>query len=267
MEEGNNEINYENIINNEINNEIKNEIKEDDKKEPNIELKKEISNESNDKSNEDNEIIDDYDYNEEDEDVDMVEKGQEEILEEMFLRTKESKEENKIDLYLDIINSDETRQKIWSFKSYQQICLLYIEFEHHTMFLLYYQKLKEIANHIDYKYLKPHIDACITLFLNEIFSHCNASMSHWLEDLTEGFNRFEKNKVINMFEAVINLKIIQLSKGGKYFDSYKILDDDNKKIELDSGLLDFIRDREELERLADEYFIKECGCDPKHPKK
>ena len=50
--------------------------------------------------------IDDYNYND-DENVDTVEKGQEEILEEMFLKTKQDPEGNKIEAYLDIINLDE----------------------------------------------------------------------------------------------------------------------------------------------------------------
>jgi hypothetical protein len=33
---------------------------------------------------------------------------------------------------------------------------------------------------------------------------------------------------------------------------------------MDPRMLDYIRDREELERLVNEYFIKECGCDPKY---
>ena len=67
-------------------------------------------NEKNNNENEDNinEINEYYDYDE-DEDVDMVEKGQEEILEEMFLKIKQDKEGNKINAYLDIINLDESK--------------------------------------------------------------------------------------------------------------------------------------------------------------
>ena len=50
-----------------------------------------------------------------------------------------------------------------------------------------------------------------------------------------------------MFEAIINLKILVLSKGGKHFDNYKVLNDDKKNItNMDPRLLDYIRDREEL---------------------
>ena len=51
-----------------------------------------------------NEINEDYDYIDED-DVDMVEKGQEEILEYMFLKIKQDKEGNKITI-LDILKND-----------------------------------------------------------------------------------------------------------------------------------------------------------------
>ena len=222
------------------------------------------NNKEEENSNDINEINEDYDYNE-DEDVDMVEKGQEEILEEMFLKTKQDKGGDKLNSYLDIINLDESKEKVWSYKCYTEICLIYLQFEEFIMFPLYYKKLMEVAKTIDFKYLRPHVEASVTMFLNEIFSHCSSSASHWLEVLTEGFNRFEKDKVINMFEAVINLKIIILSKGGKHFDNYKVLQGEKKNIaEMDPHMLDYVRDREELERLAHEYFIKECGCDEKY---
>ena len=176
-----------------------------------------------------NEINEDYDYNDDEDDVDMVEKGQEEILEDMFLKIKQDKEGNKIDAYSDIINLDESKQKIWSYKCYTEICLIYLQFEDHLMFSEYYKKLMEMARTIDFKYLRPHVESTVVLFLNEILSHCSESISHWLEDLTERFNRFEKDKVINMFEAVINLKFLILSKGGKYFDNYKVLEHEEKK--------------------------------------
>ena len=190
--------------------------------------------------------IDDFTYGD-DENIDTVEKGQEEILEEMFLKAKQDTEGNKLEAYLDIINLDESKEKIWSYKCYQEICLMYLEFEDHCMFPLYYKKLMDMGRTINFKYLRPHVESSITLFLNEIFSHCSTSVNHWLEDLTEGFNRFEQDKVINMFEAIINLKILVLSKGGKHFDNYKVLNDDKKNItNMDPRLLDYIRDREEL---------------------
>jgi hypothetical protein len=208
--------------------------------------------------------IEDYNYNE-DENVDTVEKGQEEILEEMFLKAQQDTESSKIDSYLDIINLDESKEKIWSYKCYTEICLIYLQIEDHYSFPIFYKKLMEMARTIDFKYLRPHVESSITVFLNEIFSHCSSSISHWLEDLTEGFNRFEQDKVINTFEAVINLKILVLEKGGKHFDNYKVLDQGKNNISLiDPRMLEFLRDREELEKLASEYFIKECKCDPKY---
>ena len=41
-----------------------------------------------------------------------MEKGQEEVLESMFLETKNSENENKLNLYLDIISLDESKEKI-----------------------------------------------------------------------------------------------------------------------------------------------------------
>ena len=183
----------------------------------------------------------------------------------MFLKAKQDPEGNKIEAYLDIINLDESKEKVWSYKFYQEICLMYLQFEEHNKFPIYYKKLMEIGRTIDFEYLRPPVESSITLFLNEIFSHCNASVNHWLEDLTEGFNRFEKDKVINMLEAIINLKLLILSKGGKHFYNYKVLNKEEKNIiNLVPRMLDYIRDREELERLSSEYFIKVCRCDPKY---
>ena len=68
-----------------------------------------------------------------------------------------------------------------------------------------------------------------------------------------------------MFEAMINLKTLVLEKGGKNFDNYKVLNEGKNNIsQIDSRMLEYLRDREELERLASEYFIKECKCDPKY---
>ena len=68
-----------------------------------------------------------------------------------------------------------------------------------------------------------------------------------------------------MFEAMINLKILVLEKGGKNFDNYKVLHEEKNNIsQIDTRMLEYLRDREELERLASEYFIKECKCDPKY---
>ena len=54
----------------------------------------------------------------------------------------------------------------------------------------------------------------VDVFLNEIKTHYKESINHWLEELTSDFNRIEQDKVINMFEANINLKFLLLSKNG-----------------------------------------------------
>ena len=85
---------------------------EDEENENKINIEKNKKNENdNNKENEDNinEIDDYYDYGE-DEDVDMVEKGQEEVLEEMFIKVKQDKEGDKINAYLDIVNINATKK-------------------------------------------------------------------------------------------------------------------------------------------------------------
>ena len=69
----------------------------------------------------------------------------------------------------------------------------------------------DMGRTIDFKYLRPHVESSVTVFLNEIFSHCSSSISHWLEDLTEGFNRFEKDKVsLNIILIKIKLNYLYI---------------------------------------------------------
>ena len=71
--------------------------------------------------------------------------------------------------------------------------------------------------------------------------------------------------IINIFEAVINLKILVIEKGGKHFDNNKGLNEGENNIsQIDTRMLEYLRDREELESLASEYFIKESKCDQKY---
>ena len=78
-----------------------------------------MADENNNIEEEDNiNEIDDYNYDD-DENVDTVEKGQEEILEQMFLKAKQDSKGNNIDSYLDIINLDESKEKVWFYKCYQ----------------------------------------------------------------------------------------------------------------------------------------------------
>ena len=55
----------------------------------------------------------------------------------MFINAKNSVNENKLNLYSDIISLDESKEKKWSYKCYHEICLEYLQFEDHLMFPLY----------------------------------------------------------------------------------------------------------------------------------
>ena len=76
------------------------------------------------------------------------------------------------------------------------------------MFPLYYKELMKAARTFDQKKLRPYIEETVTVFLNEIKNHSKESINHWLEDLSSNFNLFEQDKVVNMFEANINLKFL-----------------------------------------------------------
>ena len=236
------------------------------------EIKENNINDNNkkDKNNEnemnDYEINEDYDYEDYDnnDNIDNVETGQEEILETMFINAKNSVNEDKISLYLDIVSLDESKEKVWSYKCYQEICLIYLQFEDHLMFPLYYKKLMEMARTFDPKKLRPYVEQTVTIFLNEIKVHCKESINHWLEDLSEDFNRLQQDKVINMFEANINLKFLILSKGGDINNNKIESSEDNNEINnaLDINIIDYLRDKDKLESLTNDYLIKECGCNP-----
>ena len=124
-------------------------------------------NENSFKDNKDNENEinneDEYEYEDNynesysNENIDYVEEEQINILEEMYLDAKKSVCENKINLYLDIIHSDETKEKIWSYKCYEEICLLYIEFEEHEKFIIYYNYLRKIAHLIEEKKMRTYV--------------------------------------------------------------------------------------------------------------
>ena len=183
----------------------------------------------------------------------------------MFLNAKNSVNENKINLYLDIISLDESKEKVWSYKCYQEICLLYLQFEDHVMFPLYYKQLMNAARTFDPKKLRPYIEQTVTVFINEIKGHFKESIHHWLEDLSADFNRLQQDKVINMFEANINLKFLILSKGGDINTNKIELENSNNTYEaFDVNLIDYLSDKEKLESLTNDYLIKECGCNPNY---
>ena len=231
--------------------------------------KNDKENEINDNDNYENdinEINDEYYYDYADNEIeDYVEKGQEEILENMFSNAKNSVNENKINLYLDIINLDESKEKTWSYKCYQEICLIYLQFEDHLMFPLYYKKLMEVARTFDQSKLRPYVEQTVNIFINEIKSHCKESISHWIEDLTIDFNRFEQDKVINMFEFNINLKFLFLAKEiNKKKEEEEDDEDEKNDNNIDINIIDYLTDKDKLEKLTNDYLIKECGCNPEY---
>ena len=216
-------------------------------------------------SNASNDFEEDYDYEDNYEEVDIVEKGQEEVLETMFIEAKNSQGENQLTLYLDIIGLDESKEKVWSYKCYQEICLIYLQFEDHYMFPMYYKELMKAARTLDDKKLRPYIESTVTLFLEEIGTHCEDSRRHWLEDLTIDFHVLEKDKVINTFESQINLKILILSKGGSINNNNENNYGEGEKNinNFDfNNIIQYLNNKEKLERLAIDYLIKECGCNP-----
>ena len=265
--EDNTKINDDNKINNNENiKDDKKETKEDNQINDNNEINNENENE-----NYDYEDYDNYDYN--DENTDNVQNGQEEILETMFINAKNSVNENKLNLYSDIISLDESKEKIWSYKCYHEICLEYLQFEDHLMFPLYYKQLMNAARAFDVKKLRPFVEQTVSAFMNEIKTHCKESINHWLEDLTSDFNRFEQDKVINMFEANINLQFLLLSKNLKKLNEgenennndYNDYNNNNNNISnIDIDIIDYLNDKEKLERLTNDYLIKECGCNPEY---
>ena len=113
--------------------------------------------------NEDYNNYEDYDYNNDD-NIDNVQNDQEEILETMFINAKNSVNENKINLYLDIISLDESKEKVWSYKCYQEICLICLQFEDHLMFPLYYKEIMKAVRTFDAKKLRIYVEQTVILF-------------------------------------------------------------------------------------------------------
>ena len=108
------------------------------------------------------------------------------------------------------------------------------------------------------------MEQTVNVFINEIKTHFKESIHHWLEDLTIDFNRFEQDKVINMFEATINLKFLVLTKeikNKKEEEEEEVEENDNN---IDINIIDYLTDKEKLEQLTNDYLIKECGCNPNY---
>ena len=221
----------------------------------------------NSKNNKSSLIEEEYEYLD-NENIDYIEEQQKNILEEMFLDVNHSESENKIELYLDIINLDETKQKVWSYKCYEEICLIYIKNEQHELFLKYYIKLRETAHSLEDKDIPIYIKYTAEKFVEEVTKQTKESINHWLEDICKDFNIFQKDKIINIFEAKFNLSFLILANKIKAIVKEK-KDVVNKNIEkeenkFDINVIDYMRDKQKLEELTNKYLIEECGCEPKY---
>ena len=102
-----------------------------------LDLKKNKTNDNNSKSfknsenvNNNEEEYNDYNSNLS---IDYVEEEQTNIPEEMFIEAKNSEDGNKINLFLEIIDLDETKEKIYSYKCYEE-------------YAFYIQNLKSMKN-------------------------------------------------------------------------------------------------------------------------
>lgn len=204
-----------------------------------------------------------YEYNSEI--TDIVDAEQNDLLEAMFLEAKNSEGQNKIELFLDIIESDETRGRTWSYRSHEEICLIFLESEEHEKFLFYYKKLIEVAHLIEENKMKDYVKSTAEKFVNVIVKKKKESINHWLEDISKDFNILQKDKVINTLEAGINLhfllRVNECKKNKTKKDSFQ---EEKINIDFDINVIEYMQDKQRLEELTNEYLIKECCCDPKY---
>ena len=225
------------------------------------------SNKNSEKNNSENNIINEeeyIDYNSNDESIDYIEEEQIIILEEMFIEAKSSENENKIKLYLEIAGLDETKEKLWAYKCYEEICLLNIELEEHEQFIIYYIKLREIAHLIEEKKMRIYIKFSAEKFVQGLSKKNKESINHWLEDISKDFNINQKDKVINAFEANINLNFLLLANKIKNQENEGNEKNHNYENKIDINVIDYIQDKQKLEELTTQYLIEECECDPKY---
>ena len=181
------------------------------------------------------------------------------------MRQKNSEGQNKIELFLDIIESDETRGRSWSYRSHEEICLIFLESEEHEKFLFYYKKLIEVAHLIEENKMKDYVKSTAEKFVNVIVKKKKESINHWLEDISKDFNILQKDKVINTLEAGINLhfllRVNECKKNKTKKDSFQ---EEKINIDFDINVIEYMQDKQRLEELTNEYLIKECCCDPKY---
>jgi len=234
----------------------------------NLDLKKNKTNVNNSKSfkNSENSNNNENEYNDynSSQSVDYVEEEQTNILEEMFIEAKNSEDENKINLFLEIIDLDETKEKIYSYKCYGEICSLYIEFEEHEKFMIYYIKLREIAHLIEEKKMRTYVKFTTEEFVKRLSTKKKESINHWLEDISKDFNINQQDKVINAFEANINLNFLLLANKIKQQANKDDKNNNDYETQIDINVIDYMQDKQKLEELTTEYLIKECGYDPKY---
>ena len=101
-------------------------------------------------------------------------------------------------------------------------------------------------------------------FVQGLSKKVKESINHWLEDIAKDFNINQKDKVINAFEANINLNFLLLANKIKKQENEDDEIYNDYKNKIDMNVIDYIQDKQKLEELTTQYLIKECGCDPKY---
>ena len=171
----------------------------------NLSIKKKCSSKSKKESenNDDyNEFEDNEEYSNDYNEEDLIEKEQIEILENMFIEAQNSEKEDKINLFSEIINLDETKEKIYSYKGYEEICLIYLKNEEHEKFIENYIKLRDIAHKIEISKVKTYIRYTAEKFIKEIITKTKDSINHWLEDISKDLIFFKKIQLLMLLKQI-----------------------------------------------------------------
>ena len=155
---------------------------------------------------------------------------------------------------------DETKEKIYSYKGYEEICLICLKIEEHEKFIENYLKLRDVAHKMEESKMKNYIKYTAEKFIKEIIKKPKNSINHWLEDISKDFNIVQKDKIINTFEANINLHFLLVA------NKIKKEENEDKEIEnrIDINVIEYLQDKQHLEELTNTYLIEECKCDPKY---
>ena len=104
--------------------------------------------------------------------------------------------------------------------------------------------------------MRTYVKYTAEAFIRELAKKVKESINHWLEDISKDFNIYQKDKVINAFEANINLNFLLLAN--------KIKKNEINNIKLDINVINYMQDKQKLEELTNKYLIEECDCDPKY---